>query len=162
MIKLDNTDQKILQLLQENARLSTKEIASHLGLTVTPTYERIKRLERHKIITKYVALIDRKKIGKKLIGFCNVSLSQHNKEQLLKFEQDVVQFEEVLECHHITGNFDYMIKIAVEDMEAYHRFAFNHLATLLNVENVHTVFSMNEIKYSTVYVTHKKNPLPKG
>ncbi|BDS15622.1 Lrp/AsnC family transcriptional regulator [Aureispira anguillae] len=151
MLKLDTTDYRILEMLQENAKLTTKEVAGELGLSITPVYERIKRLERHKIILKHVALVDRKKIGKNLIGFCNVSLNQHSKDNLLKFEQDVVQFNEVLECYHITGKFDYMIKIAVEDMEAYHKFTYHHLATLDNVGNVHTVFAMNDIKYSTAY-----------
>lgn len=151
MIKLDKIDHKILELLQENAKLTTKEVAGELGLSITPVYERIKRLERHKIILKQVALVDRKKIGKKLIGFCNVSLNQHSKGSLSKFEQDVIKFDEVLECYHITGQYDYMIKIAVEDMEAYHKFTFHHLASLDNVGNVHTVFAMNDIKYSTAY-----------
>ena len=151
MIKLDQVDHQILRILQENAKLTTKEVAASLGLSITPVYERIKRLERHKIIIKQVALVDRKKIGKKLIGFCNVSLNQHSKEQLQKFERDIIQFSEILECYHITGKFDYMIKIAVEDMDAYHVFTFNHLASLDNVGNVHTVFAMNDIKYSTAY-----------
>jgi len=151
MIKLDKVDRHILEMLQENAKLTTKEVASVLGLSITPVYERIKRLERHKIILKHVVLVDRKKIGRNLIGFCNVSLNQHSKDSLLKFEQDVLMFEEVLECYHITGKFDYMIKIAVEDMEAYHKFTYYHLATLANVGNVHTVFAMNDIKYSTAY-----------
>lgn len=151
MIKLDPIDHRILEMLQENAKLTTKEVAGELELSITPVYERIKRLERHKIILKQVALVDRKKIGKNLIGFCNVSLKKHNKEYLLKFEQDVVQFNEVLECYHITGKYDYMIKVAVKDMEAYHKFTYHHLATLDNVGNVHTVFAMNDIKYSTAY-----------
>lgn len=151
MIKLDSIDKKILALVQKNAQLTTKEIAGSLNMSITPIYERIKRMERHKIILKHVALVDRKKVGKDLIGFCNVSLKQHNREQLQKFEQDVIQFDEVLECYHITGKFDYMIKIAVKDMAAYHAFTFNHLATLENVGNVHTVFAMNDIKYSTAY-----------
>ena len=156
MIKLDKVDHQILKILQVNAKLTTKEVAAELGLSITPVYERIKRLERHQIILKHVALVDRKKIGMKLIGFCNVSLNQHSKEQLQRFEQDVIKFNEVLECYHITGKFDYMIKIAVEDMEAYHAFAYNHLASLDNVGNVHTVFAMNEIKYSTAYPIEEK------
>jgi DNA-binding Lrp family transcriptional regulator len=153
MIKLDKIDNRILSLLQANAKLTTKEIAAELGLSITPVYERIKRLGKHKIILKQVALVDRKKIGKKLIGFCNVSLNHHNKNHLHKFEQDIVGFSEVLECYHITGKFDYMLKIAVEDMDAYHEFTFHHLATLEGVGNVHTVFAMNEIKYNTAYET---------
>lgn len=151
MIKLDPLDHKILFLLQENAKLTTKEIAGELGLSVTPTYERIKRLERHKIILKHVALVDRKKIGKHLVGFCNVSLKAHNKDSLLAFEQDVLKFKEVLECYHITGMFDYLLKIAVEDMDAYHDFTFNRLAQLAHIGNVQTVFAMNDIKYTTAY-----------
>lgn len=151
MIKLDKIDHRILGLLQENGKLTTKEVANDLKLSITPVYERIKRLERHKIILKHVALVDRKKIGQNLIGFCNVSLNQHSKDNLLKFERDILRFEEVLECYHITGKFDYMIKITVKDMDAYHKFTYHHLATLDNVGNVHTVFAMNEIKYSTAY-----------
>ncbi len=153
MIKLDKTDNRILSLLQANAKLTTKEIAAELGLSITPVYERIKRLGKHKIILKHVALVDRKKIGKKLIGFCNVSLNYHNKDYLHRFEQGIVGFSEVLECYHITGKFDYMLKIAVEDMDAYHEFTYHHLATLEGVGNVHTVFAMNEIKYNTAYET---------
>lgn len=155
MIKLDPTDYKILKLLQEDAKLTTKEIATQLGLSNTPTYERIKRLERHQVIQKSVALIDRKQIDCNLIGFCNVSLNQHSKQSLKQFENDIVCFEEILECYHITGKYDYMLKVAVKDMEAYHKFTFNHLASLDNVGNVHTIFVMKDIKYSTAY------PLPK-
>ena len=156
MIKLDATDHKILELLQENANLTTKEIAAELGLSNTPTYERIKRLQRHDIILKSVALIDRRQVACDLIGFCNVSLNQHSKQSLEQFERDIVRFEEVLECYHITGKYDYMLKVAVKDMEAYHKFTFNHLATLENVGNVHTVFAMKDVKYSTAY------PIPKS
>lgn len=151
MIKLDATDHKILQLLQDNANLTTKEIAVELGLSNTPTYERIKRLQRHGIILKSVVLIDRKQVDCSLIGFCNVSLDRHSKNSLEQFEQDIVHFEEILECYHITGKYDYMLKVAVKDMEAYHKFTFNHLATLENVGNVHTIFVMKDVKYSTAY-----------
>lgn len=151
MIKLDSTDHKILELLQENANLTTKEIAAELGLSNTPTYERIKRLQRHRVILKSVALIDRKQVQCDLIGFCNVSLDQHSKQSLQQFERDILSFKEILECYHITGKYDYMLKVAVKDMEAYHKFTFNHLATLENVGNVHTIFVMKDIKYSTAY-----------
>lgn len=154
MIKLDITDHKILKLLQANANLTTKEIATELGLSNTPTYERVKRLQRHKVIVKSVALIDRKQVNCNLVGFCNVSLDQHSKQSLEQFEHDIVQFEEILECYHITGKYDYMLKVAVKDMEAYHKFTFNHLASLDNVGNVHTIFVMKDVKYSTAY------PLP--
>ena len=151
MAKLDKLDQQILSLLQDNAKLTTKEVAAELGLSITPVYERIKRLEKLQFITKYVALVDRKKIGKKLIGFCNLSLLKHSRSALKKMEEEILKFDEVLECYHITGKYDYLLKIAVEDMEAYHQFTFNQLAQLSDVDNVHTVFVMNDIKYTTAY-----------
>lgn len=151
MIKLDTIDYKILELVQTNADLTTKEIAAELGLSYTPTYERIKRLQRHKVILKSVALIDRKQVNCNLIGFCNVSLDRHSKQCLEQFENDIVCFKEILECYHITGKYDYMLKVAVKNMEAYHEFTFNRLASLDNVGNVHTIFVMKDVKYSTAF-----------
>jgi len=157
MIRLDKIDKKILHLLQEDAKATTKEIAAKLDMTTTPIYERIKRLERHQIIKRYVALVDRKKVGQNLIGFCNVSLKEHSRKYLERFEDDITEFDEVLECYHITGQYDYLIKIVVTDMEAYHQFTYNHLAQLNNVGNVHTIFVMNDIKYSTAYPVEEES-----
>ena len=150
MITLDGIDKKILSILQVNAKLTTKEVAAELGLTTTPTHERIKRLERLGYIKGYVALVDRKKVDKPLLAFCNVALKDQSQKNLKKFDREIKDFEEVLECFHITGIFDYLLKIVVKDMEAYYNFTFYKLGSLENIENVQTIFAMNDVKVSTV------------
>lgn len=149
MITIDKIDKKILALLQVDAKLTTKEVAVELGLTTTPTHERIKRLERLGYIKGYVAIIDRKKVEQPLLAFCNVALKEHSQQHLKKFEEQIQQFEEVLECFHITGIFDYLLKIVVKDMDAYHYLTFHKLAMLENIENVQTIFAMNDIKVTS-------------
>ena len=146
---LDNTDKTILTLLQENAKLTTKQLAHHLSLTVTPVFERIRKLEKAGYIKKYVALTDKKKLGKLLTVFCHVSLKEHDKEMIRLFEQQVTQIPEIMECHHITGEHDYLLKVVTNDMESYHRFVYNKLTAIGNVANVNSSFVMNELKYTT-------------
>ncbi len=150
LMKLDKTDKTILQLLQENAKLSTKEIASKLDLSPTPTYERIKRLEKNGYITGYVALVDRKKVDKNLMAFLFVSLKEHSQKALLKFQKEILEFPKVVECYHIAGQYDFLLKILVKDMDDYHEFTFNRLASLDNIAHVQTDFVMNDLKYSTL------------
>ena len=146
---IDDSDRKILTLLQENAKLTTKEIADKLGLSVTPVYERIKRLEKHKYIRGYVALVDRKKVDKSLMAFLFISLKEHSQKALLSFENEILKFPKVIECYHIAGQYDFLLKILVKDMQDYHEFTFHRLATLDNIAHVQTDFVMNDLKYST-------------
>jgi DNA-binding Lrp family transcriptional regulator len=149
MIKLDHTDKAILRFLQEDAKKTNKEIAGKLDLTTTPVYERIKRLERKGVIQKYIALVDRQKVGLSMLAFCNVSLKEHTKAFLIKFERDVLSLEEVVECYHIAGNYDYLLKVVVKDIETYQRFVAQKLAALENIGRVQSNFVMMEIKHST-------------
>lgn len=146
---LDRIDKKILELLQKNAKLSTKEIAAQLDLTTTPVYERIRRLEKNGFITGYVALVDRRKVDKNLIAFLFVSLKEHSQKALLKFEKEVLEFPKVTECYHIAGQYDFLLKILVKDMQDYHEFTFRRLASMDNIAHVQTDFVMNDLKYST-------------
>lgn len=146
---IDDSDRKILTLLQENAKLTTKEIADKLGLSVTPVYERIKRLEKHKYIRGYVALVDRKKVDKSLMAFLFISLKEHSQKALLSFENEILKFPKVIECYHIAGQYDFLLKILVKDMQDYHEFTFQRLASLDNIAHVQTDFVMNDLKYST-------------
>ncbi len=150
-IKLDSTDRKLLMLLQEDAKLTTKQLAHHLGLTVTPVFERIKRLEKQGVIERYVAMLNKEKIGRKLIAFCNVSIKEHSREYIHHFETQITKFPEVMECYHIAGMYDYMLKVTTENMDSYHDFIYNKLATIDNIGNVRSSFVMNELKNSTVY-----------
>ena len=151
MNQLDNTDVHILQLLQHDARLTNKEIADKLGKTITPVYERIKWLEKEGFIQCYVAVLDKDKIGKGLIAYTNVQLKEHAHTMLMAFEKDIIQFSEVMECHHMTGIYDYLLKIAVKDMNEYQDFIVNKLAKLPNIGTVQSGFVMTEVKRETAY-----------
>jgi len=147
--KLDKLDKQILKLLQKDCSLNTKQIADKVGLTITPTYERIKRMEKTGVIENYVALLNKEKIGKSLMIFCNVSLQLHSKPLLKRFEQTVVKFDEVMECYHTAGTFDYLLKIVATDMNNYQDFITNKLAALENISHVQSSFVMTEVKYKT-------------
>ncbi len=151
MDSIDELDVAILRMLQQNAQYTNKEIAGKLGLTITPVYERIKRLESNGYIKQYVALLDKFRIGKTLTAFCNVSLKQHTKENVETFERQIQQFNEVQECYHIAGVFDFLLKVSVKNMSEYHDFIRNKLSTIENIGNLNSSFVLSEIKYSLAY-----------
>lgn len=151
MNRPDQTDISILHLLQHDARMTNKEIADKLGKSVTPVYERIKWLEQEGFIMRYVAVLDKRKIDKNLSAFTNVQLKEHSHAMLKAFERDIVKFTEVMECHHMTGMYDYLLKIVVKDMEEYQEFIVNKLARLPNIGTVQSGFVMTEVKHETAY-----------
>nr|WP_295870255.1 Lrp/AsnC family transcriptional regulator [uncultured Chitinophaga sp.] len=151
MDTLDKTDRRILEVLQENARLNTKEIAHRIGLSVTPTYERLKKIEKMGVIRNYVTLLHPEKIGKTLVAFCSVTLQLHSQPLLKKFEAAISRMEEVMECYHVAGTFDYMLKVVVDDMRSYQQFLTNKLAAIENIAQVHSSFVMTEIKHTTAF-----------
>lgn len=148
---LDKTDIRLLELLQSDARLTTKELADKLGKSVTPVYERKRKLENEGYITRYTAIVDKNKIGKSLVAFTNVQLRQHAQQILLNFEKTIIKFEEVMECYHMTGVYDYLLKITVSDMSAYQDFIVNKLAKLTDIGTVQSSFVMTEVKHETAY-----------
>ncbi|MBK8655967.1 MAG: Lrp/AsnC family transcriptional regulator [Haliscomenobacter sp.] len=149
MKNLDSIDYRILNLLQNDAKSTIKEIAGQLGMTTTPVYERIRRMEEEGFIQRYVALVDKEKLDFHIIAFCNVSLKEHHRPLLEFFEKEARKLPEVVECYHIAGTFDYLLKVIVKDMAAYQDFMVNKLATLDNIGHVQSVFVMSEVKYST-------------
>jgi len=148
---MDATDKKLLQLLQNDTKKTTKELSLKLNLSVTAVYERIKKLEREGIIDKYVALLNRNKINKGFVVFCHIKLVQHSKDFLTKFESEVVQLTEVLECFHVSGDYDYILKICVKDMEEYREFMVTKLTTLQHIGSTHSTFMIGEVKNTTVF-----------
>lgn len=152
MDKFDPVDKKILKVIQADARLNTKQIAGKIGLTVTPTYERLKKIEQSGVVKEYVALLDREIIGKTIVAFINVSLQLHSKPLINGFEKSIVKVPEVMECFHVAGNFDYLLKVVVKDMNSYQNFLSNKLATIENIAHVQSSFVMTEIKHQTAYV----------
>ena len=149
--QLDNTDISILKILQENARLTNQEIADKLHKTASPIYRRIKRLEEEGFIKKYVAVLDPKKIDRGLMAFTHVQLKDHSQDSLRNFEQAIIQLPEVLECYHMTGAFDFILRIVISDMDAYHHFLRSKLAQLSNIGTVQSFFVMSEIKTESAY-----------
>lgn len=151
-MKLDPIDIKILDILQQDGRITTKALAERLNLTTTPVFERVKKLEREGFIDKYVALLNQKKIDKKLIEFVSISLKNHTRSYLESFVAEMDKFNEVQECYHIAGNFDFMLKVVMKDMEAYERFLLTKISTNNDIATVQSSFVLSKNKYSTALI----------
>jgi Lrp/AsnC family leucine-responsive transcriptional regulator len=148
---MDTIDKKLLQLLQADTKKTTKELSLKLNLSVTAVYERIKKLEREGIIDKYVVLLNRNKINKGFVVFCHIKLIQHSKDFLTKFESEVVKLNEVLECFHVSGDYDYILKICLKNMEEYREFMVTKLTTLQHIGSTHSAFMIGEVKNTTTF-----------
>jgi len=148
---MDAIDKKLLTYLQQDAKKTTKELSTRLNLSVTAVYERIKKLEREGVVSKYVALLDKKKIEKGFMVICQIKLVQHNVNSVTTFEKEVVKLEEVLECFHVSGDYDYILKICVKDMEEYREFMVTKLTTLQHIGSTHSTFMIGEVKNTTVF-----------
>lgn len=148
---LDPTDLEILRILQIDATLTNKEMAFKLNKSIATVHERIKKLKEQGYIKRIVAILDRKKINKGLIAFSQVLLKEHTAETLVKFEKEVAKFSEVMECYQMTGAFDFILRIATNDMDTYHLFLRNKLATLPDISTVQSFFVLSETKSDTAY-----------
>ncbi|MEI9909853.1 MAG: Lrp/AsnC family transcriptional regulator [Bacteroidota bacterium] len=150
--KLDQKDLEILKLLQRNARITVKEVADKVHLSTTPVHERIKRMEEAGVIKQYATLVDHTKVKKNLMVICYVSLKQHNKTAGAKFIKAIHEMNEVIECYNISGEFDFMLKVVVENMDAYYDFHVNKLSEVENIGNVQSAFVMGIIKQTHILV----------
>lgn len=148
----DEIDKKLLLFLQEDSKQTTKELSHKLGLSVTAVYERIRKMENTGVISKYVAILDRHKINRDFIVLCHVKLTQHKKEYVLQFEKEVMNLQEVTECFHVSGDYDYILKIGVKDMEDYRNFMLSKLTTLQHIASTHSSFMISEVKNTTAIV----------
>lgn len=149
--ELDGRDIRLLQLLQHDSKVTNKELADKVGMSVTAVYERIHSLEQRGVIRGYVALVDRESIGKNLLAFTIVKVKEHSKAALRGFEREAVKIPEVMECYHLTGQFDFLLKVASRDMKEYNAFLMDRLATLPNITGVETMFVLSEGKVETAY-----------
>lgn len=145
-MNIDKKDLAILKLLQQNARFTVKEIAQQVHLSTTPVHERIKRLEESGVIRQYATLLDASKVNKGLTVICYVSLKEHGKNAGVQFINVIRALPEVLECFSISGEFDFLLKVVCEDMNAYYDFHVNTLSEIKNVGHVQSVFVMGVIK----------------
>lgn len=146
---IDPMDIRILNLLQKDSSLSVKDIAAKVGLSQSPTYERMKKLKADGFIEKYVALVNREKLGKHLMVICTVTLKEQSIEALKNFQQEIVKFDQVLEVMCIAGSSDYLLKIAIEDVNTYHNFVVEKISSIANISNVSSSFVLKEIKKET-------------
>lgn len=145
-VLLDSTDLHILRALQENARLTTKELAARVNLSTTPVFDRLKRLERSGFIRKYVAVLDAEKLGRGFTVFCSVKLKQMSREVARDFISVIKDIPQVAECYNISGEYDYMLKIQAPDMKYYNEFIINVLGTIDSIGSILSSFVMAEIK----------------
>jgi Lrp/AsnC family leucine-responsive transcriptional regulator len=148
---MDAIDKKILMLLQQDAKLNTKEIAEKVGLSVSPTFERIKKLEQKEYIKKYVALLDPTKVGKSISVYCQVTLAVHSRDLIDDFKQHILALPEIMGCYHVSGNYDFLLKVAVNDMNEYQKFVIDKLSVIKGISNVQSSFVMEEIKNDFAY-----------
>ncbi|CAM3947623.1 Lrp/AsnC family transcriptional regulator [Flavobacterium cucumis] len=148
---MDAIDKKLLGLLQADTKKTTKELSMVLNLSVTAVYERIKKLEREGVIHKYVALLDRNKVEKAFVVFCHIKLIQHTKDFVTTFESEVVKLDEVLECFHVSGDYDYILKVHVKDMDEYREFMITKLTSLQHIGSTHSSFMIGEVKNTTAF-----------
>jgi Lrp/AsnC family transcriptional regulator len=146
---LDPYERRILAVLQEDANLSTAEVAERVGLSASPCWRRIDRLQRDGIITRRVALVDRRKVGLNAHIFAQVKLNAHGRANLDEFSESIRGFPEVLECFVMMGSVDFMLRIVAKDIEAYERFFFDKLSRLPGVQEINSTVALSEIKATT-------------
>lgn len=149
IMKLDQKDLQILKHLQQDSKMTNKEISNKLKLSVTAVFERIKRLERERVISRYVALVSPDKVEKNFMVFCQIKLIQHSRSYLTKFESEVTKLTEVLECYHVSGEYDYILKVIVKDMEAYREFMVTKLTNLDHIGSTQSTFIISPVKSTT-------------
>jgi Lrp/AsnC family leucine-responsive transcriptional regulator len=146
----DVTDKKLLGYLQEDSKQTNKELANKLGLSVTAVYERIKKLEKEGYISGYTAVVNKGKVNRNFVVFCHVKLVQHSQQFVVRFEKEVKQLHEVLECYHLSGDYDYLLKVIVRDMAAFREFMVNKLTSINHIGSTQSMFVINEVKHSTI------------
>jgi Lrp/AsnC family leucine-responsive transcriptional regulator len=152
LIPLDDKDRLILRLLQENAKITVREIAAKIHLSTTPVHDRIKRMEDSGVILQYATLVNYAKVKKGLMVICYVSLKEHNKRSGTKFIKTINELGEVIECYNISGEFDFMLKVVVESMDAYYDFHVNKLGQLENIGHMQSTFVMGVIKQTHLVI----------
>lgn len=144
--KLDIIDIRILRALQENARMTNKELAAKVHLSTSPVFERLKRLESEGYIRKYSAVLNAEKLGQGFVVFCAVKLRRMSTEIAEDFVSHIRDIDEVTECYNISGEFDYLLKIHAPDMKYYNHFLLNVLGKIDSLGSIQSSFVMNEVK----------------
>jgi len=150
-MKLDPIDKKILQILQTNGRIPYAELAKQIGISPPPTLERVKKLEKSGLIKKYTALLGPHKLGIETHTFVEVTLSRHGRDAVDEFILSIARVDEIMECHHVTGDADFLLKIAVKSIPAYEQLLLHTLTTLPHVQNLKTMVVLSTFKHETAF-----------
>jgi DNA-binding Lrp family transcriptional regulator len=148
-MKIDKIDTNILNILQDNGRIKNSELAKLINISPPPTAERVKKLEKNGYIKKYTALVDPVKVGVTCLTYVEVTLVRHGKDAIERFMKSIVKLDEVLECHHITGGADFLLKVATQDIPSYEQFIIQTLTALPDVQNLKTLVVLSTLKQET-------------
>ena len=142
---LDNTDRRILRVIQEEARVSNSELAERVGLSPSPCWRRVRTLEENGVIERYVTLVNAKAVGLPINVFATVTLEKQAESALELFEKAVKKRPEVMECNLMTGEFDYLLRVVVPDLAAYERFLMDHLTRIKGIASIKSSFSLKQV-----------------
>ena len=148
-MRFDTIDIRILKELQQDSSLSNVELARRVHLSPSPCLARVKALEAAGVIQRYVALADPRALGLGLNVFINISLKEQSKQALAAFEERIAEHEEVMECYLMTGDSDYLIRVAVADIAALERFILDQLTPIAGIEKIRTSFTLKQVRYKT-------------
>ncbi|MFD0962440.1 Lrp/AsnC family transcriptional regulator [Pseudofulvibacter geojedonensis] len=150
MNQLDEIDLCLIRELQKDCKQSIKQLANKVNLSITPTHERIKRLESNGIINKYMAIVNPQTLGKTLLAYCQVTLVKHQGSDFIEFEEHVKGMDEILEVSYIAGNYDVLLKVILNDMNDYQNFIIEKISQLGVISNIQTSFVIKQTKNNSI------------
>jgi len=145
-MSLSMTDIKILQQLQQDARITNQHLADEIGLSASPTWRKVRKLEEDEVIQGYRAVLNRKKIGLNVMVFVRVTIDSHSEAEARKFEQEVMALDNVVSCYSIGGDADFLLQVVAADMDAYAEFAMSVIRRLPGIKEMQSMFVLKEIK----------------
>ena len=148
-VPLDKTDRRLLDVLQEDARITNADLAKKTGLSASPCWRRIRRLESSGVVHRYVTLLNPDAIGLPINVFATVALEKQVESTLENFESLITRYPEVMECYLMTGEFDYLLRIVVPDLKAYERFLMDHLTRIEGIASIKSSISLKQVRYKT-------------
>ena len=147
-IDLDQTDRKILSLLQADCRLTLSEVAEKVGLSVSPCHRRIKRMEENGVVLRYAAMVDQRAVGLPVSVFVSIKLERQKEEDLERFAKAIASWQEVVECYLMTGPRDYLLRVVVADLVAYEQFIKQKLTRLDGLSSIESSFALDQVKFA--------------
>ena len=145
-MKIDKTDESILKILQNDSRTTNQQLSEKIGMSASPCWRRVKRLEDEKVIRGYGVLLDRRKLGLGVMVFIRVSIDRHSEAEALKFEEEVMQLDDVVACYSIGGDADFLLQVVSYDLDTYAEFSMSIIRRLPGIKVMQSMFTLKEIK----------------